>query len=76
MPNWLSCELAIAATDLAEVLGSAVAINLLFGIPLVWAVLITACDVLLLLALQGLGMRLIEAVILALVATIGVCYFI
>ncbi len=75
-PNWLSCELAIAATDLAEVLGSAVAINLLFGIPLPWAVLITACDVLLLLALRGMGMRLIEALVLVLVATIGVCFFI
>src|SRR5262249_30440353 len=66
----------IGACDLAEVLGSAVAINLLFHIPLFWAVLITAFDVLLLLALQGLGMRFIEAVILALVATIGGCYFI
>jgi manganese transport protein len=73
-PNWLSCELAIAATDLAEVLGSAVALHLLFGIPLFWAVVITAFDVLLLLALQGLGMRLIEAVVLALVATIGLCF--
>jgi manganese transport protein len=76
LPNWLSAEVAIAACDLAEVLGSAVAINLLFGIPLFWAVLITACDVLLLLALQGLGMRLIEAVVLVLVGTIGVCFFI
>jgi manganese transport protein len=75
-PNWLACEVAIAACDLAEVLGSAVAINLLFHIPLLWAVLITAFDVLLLLTLQGLGMRFIEAVILALVATIGGCYFI
>src|SRR5215831_5219786 len=76
-PNWLSCELAIAATDLAEVLGSAVAIHLLFPrIDLSWAVIITACDVLLLLALQGLGMRLIEAVVLVLVATIAVCFFI
>jgi manganese transport protein len=75
-PNWLACEAAIAACDLAEVLGSAVAINLLFGVPLFWAVIITAFDVLLLLALQGLGMRFIEAVVLALVATIGVCYFI
>jgi manganese transport protein len=75
-PNWLFCELAIVACDLAEVLGSAVAINLLFGIPLLWAVLITAFDVLLLLALQGLGMRFIEAVILVLVTTIGGCYFI
>src|SRR5438270_7194167 len=74
-PNWLSCELAIAATDLAEVLGSAVAINLLFGIPLAWAVVITACDVLLLLALQGLGMRLIEALVAVLVGTIAVCFF-
>jgi manganese transport protein len=53
-----------------------VAINLLFGIPLLWAVVITAFDVLLLLALQGLGMRFIEAIILVLVATIGGCYFI
>jgi manganese transport protein len=75
-PNWIGCELAIGACDLAEVLGSAVAINLLFHIPLFWAVLITAFDVLLLLALQGLGMRLIEAVVFLLVATIGVCYFI
>ena len=75
-PNWIACELAIAACDLAEVLGSAVAINLLFHIPLLWAVVITAFDVLLLLTLQGLGMRFIEAVILALVATIGGCYFI
>jgi manganese transport protein len=76
-PNWIACELAIAACDLAEVLGSAVAINLLFPhIPLFWAVIITAFDVLLLLALQGLGMRFIEAVIVLLVTTIGVCYFI
>jgi len=75
-PNWLACELAIAACDLAEVLGSAVAINLLFGIPLFWAVIITAFDVLLLLTLQGLGMRFIEALILVLVGTIGGCYFV
>src|SRR3954454_11375308 len=56
-PNWLACEIAIAACDLAEVLGSAVAINLLTHgyVPLFWAVIITAFDVLLLLALQGLG---------------------
>lgn len=75
-PNWILCELAIAACDLAEVLGSAVAINLLFGIPLFWAVLITATDVFLLLALQKFGVRMIEAVVLVLVATIGVCFFI
>src|SRR5262249_26164766 len=75
-PLWILCEIAIAACDLAEVLGSAVALNLLFHCPLFWAVLITGFDVLLLLALQGLGMRFIEAVILVLVATIGGCYFI
>jgi manganese transport protein len=75
-PNWLMSESAIGACDLAEVLGSAVALNLLFHIPLLWAVIITGLDVLLLLALQRFGMRTIEAVILLLVATIGVCYFI
>jgi manganese transport protein len=75
-PNWLFCELAICACDLAEVLGSAVALNLMFHIPLLWAVVITGLDVLLLLGLQGFGMRTIEAVILLLVATIGGCYFI
>src|SRR5207244_7554298 len=75
--NWIFCEIAIAACDLAEVVGSAVAINLLFPvIPMHWAVVITAFDVLLLLALQGMGMRCIEAIILVLVGTIGVCYFI
>jgi manganese transport protein len=76
-PNYLSCEIAIAACDLAEVLGSAVAIHLLFPrISLLAAVIITAFDVLLLLSLQRLGMRLIEAVIVVLIGTIGVCYFI
>jgi manganese transport protein len=74
-PNWLFCELAIGACDLAEVLGSAVALNLMFHIPLLWAVIITGLDVLLLLGLQRFGMRTIEAVVLLLVATIGVCYF-
>ena len=73
-PNWISMEIAIGATDLAEALGSAVALNLLFHIPISWAIVITAADVLLLLALQGLGMRMIEAVITIFVATIGVCY--
>src|SRR5438093_1551572 len=73
-PNWIACEIAIAACDLAEVVGSAVAIKLLFHIPFHWAVVITAFDVLLLLALQGWGMRFIEAVICLLVGTIGVCY--
>jgi manganese transport protein len=75
-PNWLFCELAIGACDLAEVLGSAVALNLMFHIPLLWAVIITGLDVLLLLGLQGFGIRTIEAIVLVLVGTIGVCYFI
>ncbi len=76
-PNYLSCELAIAACDLAEVLGSAVALHLLFPrIPLLVAVLITAFDVLLLLSLQRFGMRLIEALIFVLIATIAGCFLI
>ncbi len=76
VPNWLFAELGIAACDLAEVLGSAVALNLLFHIPLLWAVIITGCDVLILLGLQRFGMRTIEAVVLVLVATMAVCYYI
>ena len=75
-PNWLMSEIAIGACDLAEVLGSAVALNLLFHIPLLWAVIITGLDVLLLLALQSFGMRTIEAVVVLLIATIGICYFV
>ncbi len=75
-PNWLMSEVAIGACDLAEVLGSAVALNLAFHIPLLWAVIITGLDVLLLLALQRFGMRTIEAIVALLVGTIGVCYFI
>lgn len=73
-PQWLLCEIAIGACDLAEVLGSAVALNLMFHIPLLWAVIITGLDVLLLLGLQGFGMRAIEATVLLLVMTIGLCY--
>src|SRR3981081_374267 len=75
-PNWMMSEIAIGAGDLAEVLGSAVALNLLFHIPLLWAGIIPALDVLLLLALQSFGMRTIEAIVLLLIATIAVCYFI
>ncbi len=76
-PNYLSCEVAIAACDLAEVLGSAVALHLLFpSLSLLTTVIITAFDVLLLLSLQRFGMRLIEAVVLVLIATIGICYYI
>ena len=73
-PQWLLSELAIGACDLAEVLGSAVALNLLFNMPLLLAVIVTALDVLALLALQRYGMRAIEAVVLLLVMTIAVCY--
>jgi len=76
VPNWLMAEIAIIACDMAEVLGGAVALNMLFHIPIFWGVIITGVDVLLLLALQGLGMRMIEGVVLLLVATIGVCYFV
>jgi manganese transport protein len=73
-PNWIGAEIAIGACDLAEVLGSAVALHLLFGLPMLAAVLITAGDVLLLLALERFGMRKIEAIILMLVLTIAGCY--
>jgi len=71
---WLICEIAIAACDLAEVLGSAIALHLLFGIPLLWGVIVTAFDVMLLLLLQSYGIRKMEAFILALVTTIGLCF--
>jgi len=71
---WVGCELAIAACDLAEVLGSAVALNLLFHIPLLLGVLLTALDVLIVLALQGRGFRLIEAFVITLIASIGLCF--
>ena len=71
---WVLCEIAIAACDLAELLGSAIALQLLFGIPLVWGVCITAVDVLVLLFLQGKGFRYVEALVITLVATVGVCF--
>jgi manganese transport protein len=71
---WFMCEIAIAACDLAEVIGSAIALDLLFGIPLPVGVFITAMDVLLLLYLQHRGVRLLEALVIALVATVGVCF--
>jgi manganese transport protein len=71
---WVLCEIAIAACDLAEVLGSAVALKLLFGLPLLTGVLLTAADVLLILFLQGRGLRLIEAFVVTLIATIGGCF--
>ena len=73
---WVLAEVAIAATDLAEILGTIIALKLLFGLPLLWGCLVTAFDTFLLLYLQRWGMRQMEAVILALVATIGACFLI
>src|SRR5580693_205070 len=71
---WLLCEIAIVACDLAEVLGAAIALNLLFHIPLLVAVGITSLDTLLVLWLQRLGIRYLEAVVLGLIAVIAVCF--
>jgi manganese transport protein len=71
---WVLCETAIAACDLAEVLGSAIALKLLFGLPLLAGVLITGLDVLIVLALQGRGFRWLEALVITLIATIGGCF--
>jgi manganese transport protein len=74
VPLWVIAELAIVACDLAEVLGAAIGLKLLFGLPLLWGVVITGLDVLLLLGLSRFGMRRIEAVILVLIATLGACF--
>ena len=71
---WVLCEIAIASCDLAEVLGTAIGLNLLAGIPLIYGVVITGFDTLLLLVIQSFGIRKMEAFILMLVATIGVCF--
>src|SRR5256886_3843922 len=71
---WLLCEIAIAACDLAEVIGSAIALNLLFGIALPWGIAITSLDVLLVLLLQHKGFRLLEALVIVLIATIAGCF--
>ena len=71
---WLSCELAIIACDLAEVIGTAIALQLLFGIPMVVGVLLTAADVLLILYLQQRGFRRLEAFIIALLIIIAICF--
>ena len=71
---WVLCEIAIAACDLAEVIGAAIALNLLFGIPLIWGVVLTAFDVLLILMLQNKGFRWLEAFVIALIASIGICF--
>ncbi|MBX6362779.1 MAG: Nramp family divalent metal transporter [Gemmatimonadetes bacterium] len=72
--HWVLAEVAIAACDLAEVIGSAIALNLLFGLPLPVGVVLTALDVLLVLALQQKGFRYLEAVVIALIASIAVCF--
>src|SRR6476646_6455240 len=71
---WIVCEIAIAACDLAEVIGSAIALNLLFHLPLLWGVCITALDVLAVMYLQNKGFRWIEALVITLIVTIGACF--
>src|SRR4249920_2078219 len=71
---WLLCELAIAACDLAEVIGAAIALNLLFGLPLMWGVCLTAADVFVILFLQFKGFRYVEALVVMLIGLIGVCF--
>src|SRR4026208_2291221 len=68
---WVACEIAIAACDLAEVIGTAIALNLLFGIPVAYGVVITAADVLIILYLQNKGFRLLEALVITLIGTVG-----
>ena len=71
---WNGQEIAIAACDLAEVIGSAIALNLLFGLPLIWGVCLTACDVFAVLYLQKKGFRLIEALVITLISVIAVAF--
>ena len=71
---WVLCEIAICACDLAEVIGSAIALNLLFHIPLAWGVCLTALDVLAVMYLQNKGFRYIEALVITLILTIGFCF--
>src|SRR5260221_5135759 len=73
-PLWLACEVAIIACDLAEVLGAAIGLQLLFRIPVLWGVILTAADVLLLLAMSRLGLRRLEAIIVTPVGTICACF--
>ncbi|HVP72215.1 MAG TPA: Nramp family divalent metal transporter [Phycisphaerales bacterium] len=71
---WVLCEIAIAACDLAEVIGSAIALNLLFGIPLIYGVLLTAADVMVVLLLQARGFRVLECIVASLIIIIGGCF--
>src|SRR5690349_24297631 len=68
---WILCEIAIAACDLAEVVGAAIALNLLFGLPLIWGVCLTALDVLVVLFLQHRGFRYVEALVVSLIVLIA-----
>ncbi|HUS15743.1 MAG TPA: Nramp family divalent metal transporter, partial [Chloroflexia bacterium] len=74
MVLWVLCEIAIIACDLAEVIGSAIALKLLFGLPLILGIVVTAADVLLILLLQNRGFRYIEALVMTLIATIAACF--
>ena len=71
---WILCEIAIAACDLAEVIGAAIALNLLFGLPLMWGVCLTALDVMVILFLQNKGFRYVEALVVALIVAIAACF--
>src|SRR5512135_1860678 len=71
---WVFCEIAIAACDLAEVIGSAIALNLLFGIPLVLGIILTALDVMIILFLQHKGFRILECLVAGLIIMIGGCF--
>ena len=71
---WILCEIAITACDLAEVIGSAIALNLLFGLPLIAGILITACDVMIILFLQNKGFRILECMVASLIFIIGGCF--
>jgi manganese transport protein len=71
---WILCEIAIAACDLAEVIGAAIALNLLFGLPLIWGVCLTSLDVLIVLFLQNRGFRYVEALVVALILMIAGCF--
>lgn len=73
---WFCAEIAIIACDVAEVLGCALALKLLFGLPLSWGIVITGLDTIIVLGLQGRGFRRLEAIVLGLIATIAICFFV
>src|SRR6201988_706820 len=71
---WIICEIAIAACDLAEVIGAGIALNLLFGLPLIWGVCLPSLDVLIVLFLQNRGFRYVEALVVSLIVVIAACF--